>query len=827
MKSLFVVLALIAASCARAQVPTPTAEKPLPSIAELTAHAQKLPGYFPLYWDARSGKLWLEIDKFGSEFLFLDSLPAGVGSNDIGLDRGQVGDSRVVKFERSGPKVLLVQQNLDYRASSDNAAERQSVQDAFAQSVLWGFEAAAADGDRVLIDATPFFLSDQHSVVDTFKETKQGAFHLDATRSALYLANTRNFPQNTEVEATLTFASDEPGKFVKQVAPNPHFVTVREHYSFIQLPPPGYTPRAWDPNCGFFPLTFADYSAPIGQSMHTHWIVRHRLEKKDPSAAVSNPVKPIVYYLDPGTPEPVRSALLEGARWWSQAFEAAGFSNAFRVEMLPAGADPMDVRYNMIEWVHRRTRGWSYGSAVADPRTGEIIKGHVLLGSLRVRQDYRIFEGLLAPYKEGKPVDPRMLQAALARLRQLAAHEVGHTLGLEHNYIASTEGRASVMDYPAPLVKIANDGAFDLSDAYATGVGAWDKIAIRYGYSQFPAGTDEHAALQKILADGRREGYTFLTDQDARPLGSADPFTHLWDNGNDPIAELDHVMQVRRLALQRFGLDNIQPGQPLAALEDTLVPIYLYHRYQVQAAAKSIGGAHYTYAQRGDGQQPLTPVPPDSQRRALTEVLKTISPDALTLPAPLLALIPPRPEGYPPSREDFKAHTGLTFDPQAAAEAAATITLEVLMDGQRAARLAQAAAFDAKQLGLAEMLDRTLNATWRAPHQPGMRGDVQRTVDDVALYELMKLAADPATSPEARAMARQKLTELSAWAARAAGAAAIDEVQRAHLNWAAAQFKDWERDPEKVMKSLEPKEPPPGQPIGEGDDFVLGQQNGN
>lgn len=807
------VLLLILSPIAFAQ--QPTEPKPLPTIAAATAHAQKLPGYFNLYWDARAGKLWLEVDKFDTDFLFLNALPAGIGSNDIGLDRGQMGTPVIVRFERSGPKLLLVQQNLDYRAPSGSPAEQQSVRDAFAQSVLWGFDAAAEGGDSVLIDATPFFLSDQHAVIDTLKETKQGAFRLDASRSALYLPNIKNFPQNTEVEATLTFASDDPGKFVRDVTPNPHFVTVREHYSLIQLPPPGFHPREFDPACGFFPMEYADYSAPIGQSLINRFIVRYRLEPKDPNARPLEPIKPIVYYLDPGTPEPVRSALLEGASWWNQAFEAAGWHNAFRVEMLPPGADPMDVRYNVIEWVHRKTRGWSYGDAVIDPRTGEIIKGHVLLGSLRVRQDYMIFESLLAPYKDGKTTDPRMLQAALARLRQLAAHEVGHTLGLEHNYISSTEGRASVMDYPHPLVKIAPDGSLDLSDAYATGIGDWDKIAIQYGYSELPSGADEHAALQKILADGRQRGFTFLTDQDARPEGSADPYTHLWDNGTNAVDELDRVLKVRAIALKNFGENNIPTGAPLATLEDTLVPIYMFHRYQTRAAIKTIGGMHYTYAERGDGQQPLTPIPAAEQRRALTEALKTISPDALTLPDPLLKLIPPRPVGYEATREDFKRHTGLTFDPLSAAEEAAHFTLDILFNGQRAARLVQYSADDPKNLGLAEVLDRTLDVTWHAPRQQGLRAEVQRTVDDVALYELMKLASDPATSDEARAMARQKLMELSTWAAHTASLQTTDEKQRAHLNYAVAQIKDWEKDPEKVTKSLTPPEPPPGQPIGD------------
>src|SRR5579884_3591730 len=345
--------------------------KKTPSIAEKTAGTEKMPGYFNLYWDAKQGKLWLEIDKWGTEFLYQSSLPAGVGSNDIGLDRGQLGATRIVRFERSGPKVLLVQENLEYRAVTSDADERRAVRESFAESVLWGFKVDAEDGERALVDATDFFLRDAHGIPAALRRTKQGNFHLDGARSAIYLANTKNFPMNTEVEATLTFAGDDPGRWVRDVTPDPNAITVREHHSFVQLPPAGYKPREYDPRAGYFGISYMDYATPISEPIVRRFIARHRLEKKDPSAAVSEPVKPIVYYLDRGAPEPIRSALLEGANWWNQAFKAAGYKNAFRVELMPEGADPMDLRYNVIQWVHRATRGWSYGASVIDPRTGD------------------------------------------------------------------------------------------------------------------------------------------------------------------------------------------------------------------------------------------------------------------------------------------------------------------------------------------------------------------------------------------------------------------------------------------------------------------------
>lgn len=794
---------------------TPSSQTPsaqTPSIAEKVAGAQKFPGYFDLYWDAKQGKLWLEIDKWSTEFLYQSGLPAGIGSNDIGLDRGQLGGTHIVRFERTGPKVLLMEENLAYRAVTSDADERRAVHDSFAESALWGFTVAAEENGSALVDATDFFLRDAHGIPPTLRRTKQGSYHIDASRCAIYLPQTKNFPLNTEVEATLTFAGDDPGQWVRQVTPSPESVTVREHHSFVQLPPPGYKPRVYDPRSSFFGIAYLDYATPVSEPIVKRFIARHRLEKKDPNAAISEPVQPIIYYLDRGAPEPIRSALLEGARWWNQAFEAAGYKNAFRVELMPEGADLMDLRYNVIQWVHRATRGWSYGAAVIDPRTGEIIKGHVTLGSLRVRQDYLIAEGLLAPYEKGKPVSSKMMQMALARLRQLAAHEVGHTLGLMHNYSASTVNRSSVMDYPPPLVKLAADGTPDLSDAYATGIGDWDKVSITWGYTDFAPGTDEHAALDKILSDAFGRGLRYLTDQDARPPGSSSSVAHLWDSGSNAVDELNRIMQVRAAALKRFGENNIREGAPLATLEDVLAPIYMYHRYQVEAASKLVGGMDYTFALRGDGEVPTQIVAPAEQRRALAAVLATLKPETLTLPESLLKIIPPRPPEYPRDREDFKIHTSPAFDALAPAESAAQHTLQFLFNPERAARLVEFHARNAENPGLEEVLDAVLNATWKAPHGKGYNGEIVNTVDDVVLYDLMSLSANEHATDEVRAIASLKLHGLKDWLnAPASGRQVISD--QAHIFFASRQIELFEKDPKRIDLTP-PVEPPDGPPIG-------------
>jgi len=788
-------------------------EKQLPGIAQKTADMQKMPGFFTYYWDAREGKIWLQIDKWNTEFLYIESLPDGMGSNDIGLDRGQPGQTQVVHFERSGPRVLLVAENERYRAITDHPAQRRAVKQAFAQSVLWGFTVAAETGDAVLVDATPFFLRDGHHVATKLKMLHQGTYHLDPSRCAIYLPRTKNFPDNTEVEATLTFTGDNPGRWVRQVTPDPRDITVHDHYSFVQSPPPGFHPREYDPRAGFFGLEYMDFAAPVDASIHKRLIIRWRLEKKDPSAAVSEPVKPIVYYVDRAAPEPIRSALMEGASWWNQAFTAAGYKGAFQVKLLPKGVDPMDVRYNVIEWVPRATRGWSYGTAIVDPRTGEIINGHVNLDALRIRQVFLIARGLLDPFGNNPKALQEANEMALARIRQLAAHETGHTLGLAHNFAGSIANRSSVMDYPGPLVTVGANGVPDVSNAYAVGIGAWDRVTIDYGYREFAPGTNEKQALNKILDDAFSSGQIYMTDQDARPLGSASPVAHLWDVGSNDLDGLKQVMAVRAAALKRLSEDAIPEGAPMATLEDVLVPIYLYHRYQVTAVAKSIGGLNYSFDVRGGVQKGPEIVSPVDQRAAIHAVLATLQPSVLALPEPLLKQIPPRPPEYPSSNENFARRTSPAFDSLAPAEAAAEIVTSLLLEPNRDERMVEYHARNARYPGFAELVDDLLAATWKAPAENGYDGAVQRTVNSVVLDHLMALAADDHAAAQTRAIASLKLDELKTWMA-AQLKSASGESRRAQLFFAEQEIERFEKNPA-ALHVTPPAPPPAGDPIGD------------
>ncbi len=769
-------------------------------------------GYFNFYYDGKQDKIHLLIDKLDTEFLYVPSLTAGIGSNDIGLDRNQLGRERIVKFERRGPKILMMEPNYFYRAVSNNEAERKAVAESFAQSVLWGFTVEAEEGDKILVDASDFLLQDNHDVSGTLKGSQQGNYSLDKSRSAFYMQRTKNFPQNTEFEVTLTFTGQASGEPIRSVTPTSSIVTVREHHSFIQLPDNNFKPRKFDPRAGYYSTSYYDYASPIDEPLEKRLITRHRLQKKDPSAAISEAVKPIIYYMDPGAPEPIRSALIDGARWWNQAFEAAGYKNAFQVEVLPEGADPMDVRYNVINWVHRSTRGWSYGGGVTDPRTGEIIKGHVVLGSLRVRQDYLIAEGLLAPYEEGKPVSKEMEQMALARLRQLAAHEVGHTLGLAHAYSASSENLSSVMDYPHPIAKLVN-GKIDLSEAYDNKIGEFDKASIAFGYQDFPQGTDEGKALNDIVQNSLKAGMTFLSDQDARPLGGAHPYAHLWDNGKDPVDELNRVMEVRDVALKNFGENNIKPGAPMATLEEVLVPMYFFHRYQLEAAVKVIGGLNYRYALRGDGQPVAELLSPEQETKALDAILKTVYPSALVLPERILKIIPPRALGYSRHRELVKIKTDLTFDPIATAETAADMTFSLLLHPARANRLIEHHSRNSKLPGLESVIDQSINATFKSPSKPGLEGSIQMATNYSLFTNLTKLALHKNASAEARAVAFLKLDQLKTWLS---AKTTTDEEWKAHYNYVIKQIGALQENlDEYKVESLLP--PPPGMPIGECD----------
>ena len=770
---------------------------------------QSFEGFVDTWWDEETGRMLVRVEEFDTPFIYQTSLPRGVGSNDIGLDRGQLGTTKIVRFLRSGPKILLVEDNLQYRADSENARERQAIDESFARSVIWGFVAIDDDDDSAIIDATAFFVRDAHGVGARLAMMGEGSFNVDDSRSAIFLPRTKAFPDNTETEAIVTLVGTPTGQHLPRVIPDRNALTVHVHHSFIRLPDDNYEPLPYETRSGVIGLRyddggFLDYATPVGDALIRNFGRRHRLEKVDPAAELSEAVEPIVYYLDPGAPEPVRSALLEGARWWAQAFEAAGYKDAYRVEMLPDGADPMDVRYNVIQWVHRATRGWSYGSSVLDPRTGEILKGHVSLGSLRVRQDYLIAEGLLAPYVD-ETVPPEMLEMSLARIRQLSAHEVGHTLGFEHNFAASTQNRASVMDYPFPLVKITATGELDLSDAYDVGIGEWDERAVLYAYQDFPEGVDRAAARRQIMEDTIGQGFKYVADTDARSVSTSHPDGNLWDNGADAIQELEHLMKVREIALQRFSERNIRIGRPLATLEEVLVPIYLLHRFQIEAVGKLIGGQYFTYRLRGDAQEGARPVPVARQQQAIDALLATIDPAVLRLPQGLADLITPRVPNNPKSRETFTGATGINFDPVAPAQSAVALTLRVLLDPTRAARLERAGApgFDAVINGL-------LAATWYADARTGIDALVERQASLQVLYGLLRLAFDASADNNVRARSLAAVQELDGWLARRSPR---DKAMRAHYAFARYEIDRLQDDPA-ALETLVPATLPPGSPIG-------------
>ena len=803
-----------------------------PSIADKTAGLTHQSGLLPLDWDARAGKLYLEVPLTDSghmksqEFLWVQSLPYGIGQNDLGLDRGQLGESRIVRFERVGPKVLLVEHNLQFRTAMQDDAARAAVEQSFPSTVLAGFkvEAESSEG-AVLLDVTDLAMRDVHDVSGSLLRADQGTYKVDTARSAIALENTKAFPKNTDIEATLTFVSEGgTPRLLQDVAPDPHAVTVREHQSFLQLPEAGFTPRRYSPRAGYFPMEYREMNAPLGTSTAQDFIFRHRLWKKDPActkACVA--VAPIRYYVDRGAPEPIRTALVEGARWWDSAFQAAGWApGTFLVDVLPEGADPLDVRYNMIQWVHRFNRGWSYGSTIADPRTGEILKGNVTLGSLRGRQDYLIAEALLAPYKGGiepAPADNRALHMVLQRIRQLSAHETGHTLGLAHNFAASAfphtdpDQTISVMDYPHPLITLDPGGEPDLSHAYPVGIGVWDKVAINYGYREFDRQghpVEDTLALNRSLSQAESTGLVFITDEDARPFGSAHPHAHLWDNGPDAAAELDRILSVRSAALSRFGQDAIRNGTAVAQLVDTLVPLYLLHRYQTEAAIKEIGGLDYRYQVRGDGQISPVTVPAAEQQHALSSVLLTLSAETLTLPEALLRQFPPRPPELPRTTESFPAHTGLTFDPIAAAEAAADLTLAVLLDPSRASRLVEYHARD-PQLPSLDSVEEALSkaAAARPGSQSSLSSELSRAVETRTVEALLSLAANSLASSQARAVTR---SHLHRW--YLAQANPEDANEAAHATALRERIASWERSPEQFIPAKR-IDAPPGMPIGE------------
>ena len=722
-------------------------------------------GFFNFNYHSQKDQLFLSVDKLDQEFLYVNSLSQGIGSNDIGLDRGQLGNERIVYFTKTGNKLLLVQPNLKYRSTSDNPLEQRSIKEAFAKSVLYSFPIEERINGSYIINLTSFLLEDAHGVSKRLKQRKQGTFKIDKGRSAVYLDRTKAFPLNIEFDMLLTFTGSDPGNLLRSVTPTPNAITVNQHHSFVALPDSDYETRKFDPRSGVNALSFYDYSTPVNESTQKQYIYRHRLEKKDPSAEISEAIEPIIYYLDNGTPEPVRSALIEGGNWWNQAFESIGYKDAFQVKILPDDADPLDVRYNVIQWVHRSTRGWSYGSSVADPRTGEIIKGHVSLGSLRIRQDFMIALGLTeAPFDPTNNKEYAALELALARIRQLSAHEIGHTLGFAHNFAASAKSRTSVMDYPHPYLTLEND-KINYSKAYEKGIGSWDKVSVGYAYSDFPGDIDESKELNLLLENSLKEGHLFISDSDARPIGGAHPKAHLWDNGSSATDELNVLMQIRSKALNQLSLNHIKEGAPYSDLEDLFVPMYLLHRYQVEAVVKMIGGVDYNYAVKGPILSSVIVVSPTQQRNALLEYLNTLNPKALKIPSHFNKLIHPRSFSNPRTRENFLSQTGVTFDYLGIATSLSDALIGMLLHPERANRLVMQFGFDKNQLSLKETLNILVNNHFKKTPRDTHENQLNEIVKGSILKHLMQLGQNSLASNITKAIIYEQLETLDRWLA--------------------------------------------------------------
>ena len=763
-------------------------------------------GFMNFYYNESEDKIYLEVDKLDTEFLYVHALSEGIGSNDIGIDRGQLGNGVVVKFQKAGNKLVLIQPNQDYRALTNNEDERKSIEEAFAKSVLHGFKIIEQKNDKYLIDATDFLIRDTHGVANRLERSKQGSYSVDKTRSAFNLERIKAFPKNVEFDVILTFKGKPKGYNIRSVTPDASSLTVGQHHSFVALPDKDYKPRVYDARSGTYPMSYMDYATPVNESIIKRFIYRHRLEKKNPNTSVSEAVEPIIYYLDRGAPEPIRSALLEGASWWNQAFEAIGYKDAFQVKMLPEGVDPLDLRYNVIQWVHRSTRGWSYGGSISDPRTGEIIKGHVSLGSLRIRQDFLIAQALQAPYANKDTDDQFALEMALARIRQLSAHEVGHTLGFTHNFAASTNDRSSVMDYPHPKLQVKNN-KIDFSNAYDVGIGEWDKVTVAYAYQDFK--NNEEQNLQKILNAAFDKGMRYISDADARPKGSAHAYAHLWDNGNDIIEELDNVLEVREFSIKNFSEDNIKSNQPYSVLEDVFVPLYFYHRYQTEAVSKMIGGLDYNYSIKGDKNNKMKNIDRKTQKEALIALMKTVDVNTLAIPNSALALFPPRAIGYPKSRESFKSNLGVSFDPYGAVATASNITFELILHPQRVSRVYMNKSMDKDQLGLDELFETLVQNTFKKSHKNAYHQELQNIINEQLLYSIFNLVADDNLYPQVKALSLDELNKLPNWLS----SNKTTNQQKIINDYYVKLISDFIKDPKKKTKRNTPKIPD-GSPIG-------------
>ncbi|QYK01857.1 zinc-dependent metalloprotease [Shewanella psychrotolerans] len=795
----------LALAVALAILPTANVIAAPDSSAKLIKTSQLSQGFINLFYEKQSGDLYLEANRLNQPFLLLTSVPHGVGSNDIGLDRGQLGVTRMVQFERHGPYLILKQLNTKYRANTDNFAEQRAVKEAFAESVLW--RGKIVEGQRAIVSVKDLVVNDLHGVGDVLQYTKQGDYRLDKERSFILPQGVKSFERNSDIDVLLTFNSAKAGTQLAQVTPDGKYLSIRMRYSFVQLPDDNYQPRAYHPMSGYLSDDYLDYGTAINQDIVKRHLLRHRLEKVTPGDAPSEVVKPIVYYLDPGVPEPIRSALLEGARWWEEAFTNAGFINGFKVELLPEDADPQDIRYNMIQWVHRATRGWSYGSAIADPRTGEIIKGHVTLGSQRVRQDHLIARGLTAGWQDRDAAEEAATSLSLARIRQLAAHEVGHTLGLDHNFAASSNDNASVMDYPHPKATLNGD-SIDISSPYDEGIGRWDKFTVAYGYGQY---SPEHQSeqLAKLMSDVESEGLRYIGEADSRAQGASHAYASLWDNGQDPVSELDRLGAVREKAIEQFSASALLADQPYGELRDAFVPIYLLTRYQITAAAKFIGGSDYSYRTNDAGRE-WHYMAPELQKEALDSLLRTLKSSALNIPTNVVDALVPKSGNYGATRESFVGATGVIVDPVGMAEVLSRHTCQQLLSPARLNRVEQGYLADKEQLSVLNLVDRLLGATLYSDIPTGSELGVWMRVNAVVLEQLLSSYHSDDSSPEVKALLADRLNYVLKQLSRKVKRSSAYEA--AHFEWLRQGVEQALVDA-KVKLISKPLPMPPGSPI--------------